>query len=115
MNSKSFTMSLSEESAQELAMLAERYNSQQKHPLNKLGLQDLLRLILKAHMQRLRGPTKVEKLRLNGFQAVSFRVGECPQCLLRVDKFDFPVLTLKQQGVVECQVCGWQGAEDDLG
>jgi len=100
---KSFTMSLSDEMHVELEQLCSTYNKAQK--LNRLNVQDLIRLILKSHLQALRGPTKQEELRMKQFSAVEVVPGMCPQCLLRVDKHDFPVLS-KIKGKVVCSVCG---------
>ena len=98
-------MTLPESLYEELDVLAKQYTAAQPKLLNKLNVQDLVRLIVKSHMQALRGQTRIEELRLRSFDAVSFLVGACPNCLLRVDKQDFPVLIQTSEGW-ECHVCG---------
>ena len=110
---KSFTMALPEELFQELATLAEKYTASQPNPLNRLNVQELLRLITKAYLQELRGPTNIEKLRLKTFSAVKFIVGACPHCRLRVDKQDFPVLVQRGETWL-CHICGASGSIEEV-
>ena len=100
----------------ELEALVERYNEEQTKPLNTLNVQELLRLITKAHLYELRGPSKIQELRLKGFSTVKFVMGQCPNCKLRFDKQDFPVLVeaIESDGL-ECHVCGHRSFKGKLG
>ena len=115
MGSKTFSMVLPEEVYDELSNLADTYTSSQQTTLNRLNVQELLRLIVKAHLQKVRGPTKVENLRAKALSQVPFILRECPQCHLRVDRQDFPVLTglNRKTANARCQVCGWVGMIND--
>lgn len=106
-------MAMPEDLYNELKALANSYTEAQPNPLNRLNVQELLRLITKAHMQALRGPTRIEKLRLKSFSAVNFIEGQCPHCLLRVDKQDFPVLVRKGDEW-QCHVCGASGNVEEV-
>jgi hypothetical protein len=120
MKNRSFTMALPDVNFDELQELADRYNQGQRVPLNRLNIQDVLRLIVKAHLQEIRGTTKVEEMRLKSFSVVKFHLGKCPSCKLRVDKQDFPVLVVDTRydesgEQLECQICGNTCTITDVG
>jgi hypothetical protein len=92
----------------ELQKLAELYTANQAIPgLNKLSVQDLIRLLVKTYLQEVRGQSKVEKMRARMFPNMHYLSSKCPNCLLRLDKQDFPVLVDKKLNV-QCQVCGYE-------
>lgn len=103
----SFTQSIPTSLHKELQDLVAEYSVTQINALNGLNVQDLVRLIIKSHMQRLRGPSLEEMSRVQGFSKIPYKIGECPQCALRVDKQDFPVLIEREDGLYQCQVCGY--------
>lgn len=90
----------------ELEDLCYLYRQQNPLGVNKLNVQDAVRLILKSHMQALRGPTDVELARVSQEGPAKFIPGKCPRCLLRVDKHDYPVLVAESDSIVRCHVCG---------
>jgi len=108
---RSFTQALPEEICKELEELGKQYSASGNQTLN---LQAMVRLIVKTHLQELRGPTRVEKLRLHSLPKIKFYVGRCPRCHLRVDKLDFPALVLNEEGW-ECHICGATGILEELG
>jgi len=109
MSNKSFTMAMPEELYQELEELATRFTEQQGTPtVNPLNVQEMLRLLTKTYLRKIRGPRKVEELRVSAFNHVKFVVGECPTCHLSIDVKDFPVLMQQGDGFV-CRVCGATG------
>jgi len=106
MSNKSFTMAMPEELYKELEELAAQYTQQQGLPtVNPLNIQEMLRLLTKTYLRKIRGARKVEELRVNAFSNITFVVGECPSCHLEVDVRDFPVLMQQGDGYV-CRVCG---------
>lgn len=109
MSNKSFTMAMPEELYKELEELADQYTKQQGSPtVNSLNIQEMLRLLTKTYLRKVRGARKVEELRVNAFSNIQFIVGECPSCHLAVDIRDFPVL-MKQGDEFVCRVCGTTG------
>ena len=110
----SFTQSVSVGLYEELESLVEEYSETQINALNGLNIQDLVRLIIKSHMQSLRGPSTEELSRVKGFSKIPYKIGKCPQCSLRVDKQDFPVLIEREDGLCQCQVCGYYGNIEEV-
>lgn len=102
----SYMQSLPTELYEELEGLCALYNTQNTIGVNKLTLQDIVRLILKSHMQALRGPTDIERMLSTSIGPTKFIPGPCPRCLLRVDKRNYPVLVEGSENVVKCHVCG---------
>lgn len=105
-NSVAYMQSLPADLHSELEELCFLYGQQNTLGINKLSVQDIVRLILKSHMQTLRGPTEVEVSRATASGTTKFISGKCPRCLLRVDKHDYPVLVAENESVVRCHVCG---------
>lgn len=105
MSNASFTQSLPAALYKELEVLAQEYTLSQPMILNRLNVQGLVRLIVKAYLQELRGPSKIEALRVQSFGNLDFLVGKCPNCHLRVDTQDFPALVKSGENFV-CHICG---------
>lgn len=107
-------MSLDEDCVKELLDCAEEFSYSSANSVNQMNLQDMVRAIVTSYLQGLRGPSNQELLKMKGFQTIPYKIGQCPQCHLRLDKYGFPVLKEIDEGICQCQVCGYYGNSKEV-